>query len=238
MERVILSYSDQQVMTGLAILVAGYSQLARGSISTYHWQIMIFTAWFSSLAHITTLTVLRGYFRTRNPKARVVRVILMLFTIVLLIGALVPTQKSDWLELPSEPAQCYYQYLNRYDEYDESWLNQLNQYDDYLFVQPDYPSTIANRASFWTSVVVLVVSYLTRTIKLFSKSSDTVKYWVRTKPAERLKSTITDTDRRGRGWRISSFFLLVQLIILHGLTLVFTSIFWEVRIPISCLKGS
>ena len=40
MEKAVLILSDAQLVTGLAILISGYSQLNCG-ISAYHWQIMV-----------------------------------------------------------------------------------------------------------------------------------------------------------------------------------------------------
>ena len=86
LEQMILVYSDTQAVTGLAVLVAGHSQLHCGGISVYHWQIMIFTAWFSSLTHVATLIALRTCFRTKSPRARAVRVVLMFATLALLVA--------------------------------------------------------------------------------------------------------------------------------------------------------
>src|SRR5450756_2077760 len=54
-EDAILMFSDQQLVTGIGILVSGYTQL-HCSLSIYHWQIIVYLAWFSSLTHMTTLT--------------------------------------------------------------------------------------------------------------------------------------------------------------------------------------
>ena len=60
----LLTYTDSQIITGIAILLAGYCQLACG-ISVYHWQVVVNLAWFSSLTHVASLAVLRKYFRKR-----------------------------------------------------------------------------------------------------------------------------------------------------------------------------
>ena len=54
----VLMLSDQQLVTGIALLASGYSQLSYG-LSSYHWQLIVYLAWFSSLTHLTTLTALR-----------------------------------------------------------------------------------------------------------------------------------------------------------------------------------
>ena len=57
LRRIVLMFSDQQAATGIALLASGYAQLS-SSISNYHWQMLVYLAWFSSLTHLTTLTVL------------------------------------------------------------------------------------------------------------------------------------------------------------------------------------
>lgn len=54
----VLMFSDQQLVTGIALLASGYAQLPYG-LASYYWQIIIYLAWFSSLTHLTTLTFLR-----------------------------------------------------------------------------------------------------------------------------------------------------------------------------------
>ena len=67
----VLSSSDQQVLTGLAILISGYVQLGCRGLAVYHWQIVVDLAFFSSVTHLTTLTCLRTYFQTRNFLRRI-----------------------------------------------------------------------------------------------------------------------------------------------------------------------
>ena len=66
----MLAFSDQQCITGTAILLSGYSQLFNlqntKPMTVYNWQISVDLAWFSSITHLTTLTCLRHYFRQRR----------------------------------------------------------------------------------------------------------------------------------------------------------------------------
>lgn len=52
--------SDLQFITGIAILFSGFLQLPCG-LSTYHWLVLVDLAWFSSLTHLSCLTVLRHH---------------------------------------------------------------------------------------------------------------------------------------------------------------------------------
>jgi hypothetical protein len=54
----ILVLSDQQLVTGLAILIAGFMIC---DISLYSFTIVSAVAWFSSTTHLSSLAVLKGY---------------------------------------------------------------------------------------------------------------------------------------------------------------------------------
>ena len=87
-------FSDQQLVTGLAILIAGFSQISSG-ISTVYWQVIVDLAWFSSITHVATLAALRPYFR-KHRSTRIWRVVLMISLALLQIAALVPTGNNAW----------------------------------------------------------------------------------------------------------------------------------------------
>lgn len=53
--------SDQQLVTGLAILINGYISIQH-EVSNYHWRIVTNLVWFSSVTHIASLLYLRQYF--------------------------------------------------------------------------------------------------------------------------------------------------------------------------------
>ncbi|KAF2213928.1 hypothetical protein CERZMDRAFT_38059, partial [Cercospora zeae-maydis SCOH1-5] len=59
LRKAILTLSDQQIVTGIAILGAGFNGLRDGSISVYHFQVVIYLAWMSSSVHLSALTILR-----------------------------------------------------------------------------------------------------------------------------------------------------------------------------------
>jgi hypothetical protein len=76
LERFILGLSDQQLVTGIAILLTGYAQTC--TIDGYHFMILVAMAWFSSTTHLSTLVVLRDTFRA-CPTLRLFRVIGMVW---------------------------------------------------------------------------------------------------------------------------------------------------------------
>ena len=149
----VLTFSDLQVMTGIAILISAYSQISCG-LQYYHWQIAVDLALFSSITHLTTLTCLRRYFQKRRA-LRVWRLVCMAIIGVLLSVALGSTgypiydyfgNGSSWEG--AIPAWCLFQGFGPEDgsaEYD--WL--------YTVILLGY----------------LTVSYINRAIHLFPKST-------------------------------------------------------------------
>ena len=100
--------SDQQIVTGLSILAAGYAK--RCTINVYHWQVIVYLAWMSSGTHLITLSVLRIYLREKHI-LRVVRVAGMLILFVMLCIAIVPTGSQTYYsiineEIPIEGSAC------------------------------------------------------------------------------------------------------------------------------------
>jgi hypothetical protein len=104
LEKVILGLSDTQLLTGIAILIAGY---VKCSISVYHSSIVSDLAWFASGTHLSTLQVLRHYM-IKHPAIRLVRVILLLAMGGLLISLVVYQGNQDWYLSPATPAQCLF----------------------------------------------------------------------------------------------------------------------------------
>ena len=180
---IVLMFSDQQVVTGIALLASGYAQL-NSRINNYHWQMLVYLAWFSSLTHLTTLTVLRQYFRD-NRKARLWRAVLMLITVMMLGAALLPTSDTLWLNASEPllwldpnhrkhlvpilaPALCYFRRLGSRDSDDrfKSWTG----------------------ASMIISLVVLISGYITRMLKLSDWASGTCKQYLRMVPSEKIRT--------------------------------------------------
>lgn len=77
----ILALSDQQLVTGLAMITAALAQ--RCSISCYEFQVVNSLAWLSSTTHLITLIVLQEHF-LENKVVRNYRAFGMLSMFVLL----------------------------------------------------------------------------------------------------------------------------------------------------------
>lgn len=167
LEAAIVIYSDMQALTGIAILLSAFLQLQCG-ISTYHWQVAVDLAWFSSLTHLTTLTSLRGYFRKR-PKLAFWRLFFMGANLALLMAAMAPTgYAATPFSSISIPARC-------------------------LFTE--HLDKIGSSSSFNMPLIILtflflLTSYITRVIKLFTSSSELARKWLRIIPGDLVKNTI------------------------------------------------
>ena len=105
LERFVLALSDQQIVTGLAIFITGYS--ARCTISTYHFFIVTALGWFSFTTHLSTLTLLKPHFRNA-PVQKFLRLLAIIATcIMLFIGLLVL-----YTTLPfGTPARCRFSHI-------------------------------------------------------------------------------------------------------------------------------
>lgn len=168
--KAVLMFSDQQLVTGTALLASGYTQLSCG-LSAYHWQIVVYLAWFSSLAHLTTLTALRQFFKD-NPRLRLWRAILMLLTALMLVVALLPTGSWWWHIAPGVPAICYYKEMAPQGGFAGSLnYNSGNQ-----------------MLSMLVSIFGLLIGISTRLIKLSSRATASTRSWLRTKPGNYLKN--------------------------------------------------
>ena len=110
-EKVVLNLSDQQILTGLAVLIAGF--WTHCSISVYHFALLSDLAWFSSNTHLISLGVLRSYFQDKDRVLlRNTRVGLMICMALLLIVSTVLQGHWAWYDSWSFDAQCLFDNLN------------------------------------------------------------------------------------------------------------------------------
>ena len=222
--KAILMFSDQQMVTGIAILGADYSQLS-SNISSYHWQILVNLAWFSSLTHLTTLTVLRKYFRD-NPTIRTWRAFLMLVTVLMLGVALLPTGNTAFAG-DGLPAICQFKILGVKNDGVRYGLSSSDPQSVYILL----------------STIVLFFGYLTRLIKLSARSTAFARRWIREKPRNILRKFL-DKTLRAHSRANGSLRLSLQYVLLEALYVclratfdLFESMLWEVcyeRLVLSC----
>jgi hypothetical protein len=103
--RFILTLSDQQLVTGLAILIGAVAN--QRILSVYEFSVVLSLAWFSSTTHLATLNALRKYF-LEHGIVRNWRVGGMLVLLVLLSYSLVVVMFSQTALSPTVPVQCFF----------------------------------------------------------------------------------------------------------------------------------
>lgn len=237
LQRAVLIFSDQQVVTGIALLSSGFAQLKSG-IAVYHWQILVYLAWFSSLTHLTTLTVLRQYFQD-NDVARLWRSILMLVTVTMLGVALLPTGDGIWMT--SGIWRTYDHGLSGMGHYSEDTRSvpALCFFQRIISEDPNqkYTSDSVTTNTMILSLFVLVSGYLTRFIKLSKKATALSRRWIRTLPSRKfgslrdcaLKRVARPSPKVLNSHWVSAYVLLETLcILLRALLDISESMLWEI----------
>lgn len=102
-EGLVLNLSDQQFLTGISILIAGF--LNHCSISVYHFTIVYDLAYFASSTHMSSLLVLQVYLSER-PSLRDWRVGLMLVELILMSASTIFQGHKAWYISWNCSAQC------------------------------------------------------------------------------------------------------------------------------------
>ena len=222
LEAAVIMYSDTQVLTGIAILLSAYIQLSCG-ISIYHWQVAVDLAWFSSLTHLTTLTSLRAYFRKR-PQLAFWRLFLMGVNLLLLVTAMAPTGYISYTYLDySTPAKCLYSKT--------SWTA-ATRYTFRGFANLEEVKIIFNTALVVLTLVFLLTSFGTRSIRLFTPLSKFARRWLRIVPGNFIKSAIQREPLSAAVPKILCHglqaFLLLVYVFFKAIYEIGESMIWEV----------
>ena len=233
LQNAVLAFSDLQIVTGISLAVSGYSQL-HCQLAIYDAQMIIDLVWFSSITHLATLTSLRRYFRKR-PALRLWRMTCMAITAGMLSYALIFTgfepilpeaSGSGYPNILGYPAWCYLHPREL-----ELAVKAYSQAGDTGFVRYNIPYIAL-------IMIFLVVSYVTRTVRLFPVASDKIQTVFRTKPSVALKNKLACLEDQvgcakttsSRRLRRLSYKSLLSVYCLFGATFdVYMSLSWEVR---------
>ena len=116
-KRFILTLSDQQLATGLAIMIAAAANQC--TLTVWEFQLAFSLAWFSSTTHLATLDCLREYFLNHGA-VRNWRVFGMLSLLVLLMYSLIMSMASVDNTIP---IQCTFTYFGEKGLYKPVPLN-------------------------------------------------------------------------------------------------------------------
>ena len=186
-EKVMMSLSDQQLVTGLAILIAGYYEMMNNNLALYHWHMIVWLALLSSSVHIASLTLLRDVLNN-NPVLRNLRVAGMLILLALLATATWPTRAG--LSAIPVPAKCCWTQSRA--------LEYMSQPVFYGF-DPSWCITL----------VMLLFAYAWKFCQLFEPSRGWVRKWLVAKPqaaSERLmRRAVLSRQPRWLRWPIYKF---------------------------------
>jgi hypothetical protein len=163
--------SDLQIVTGVSILVSGYAQLTCG-LSAYHWQVVVYLAWFSSLTHLSCLSVLRSYLY-KKPGQRLWRWIAMAVIIVMLVTAIVPTGNFNWFESSDATEQQQLQ-------------PPPGSYAICLYRHPVLKNS-ENYPSMVISTLLLILGFLNRIVRLHKRLSIDLALYLRSRLSEFIR---------------------------------------------------
>ena len=233
LQTAVLAFSDLQIVTGISLAVSGYSQL-HCQLAIYDAQMIVDLVWFSSITHLATLTSLRRYFRKR-PALRLWRMTCMTITAGMLSYAVIftgfeailsPESGSAYPNILGYPALCYLHPREM-----ELAVEAYSRDGDSGYVQYNFPYIVLMMS-------FLVVSYVTRTIRLFPEASEKIQTGFRTKPSVVLKNKLACLKHKvdcakttsSRRFRNLSYKGLLSVYCLFEATFdVYMSLAWEVR---------
>lgn len=93
LDRLILGFADQQLITGFALLVSGYVTVYQGPDGGFpdngaHWNLLVYMSCLSSSTHLACVLTLRKYFGIHKTTA-IIRVILIVLFSLLLIPSII-----------------------------------------------------------------------------------------------------------------------------------------------------
>ena len=235
LQNAVLTFSDLQIVTGISLAVSGYSQVDC-QLTVYDADLIVDLVWFSCITHLATVSSLRRYFRER-PALRLWRMICMGITVGMLSYALVFTA-YELVFADVESAHWFYPTFLAYP----AWCvlhpheldNAVKAYSQAVYVSYNSPY-IALVMAF------LVVSYTTRTVRLFPQASDKIRTVFRTKPSLALKNELARMRHRVRCANRTSvrhfrgllYKSILSIYCLFEFTFeVYLSSLWEVRTEI------
>lgn len=156
--------SNIQLMTGYGILISGFATLKDG-LAAYHWLILVYVAWFSSLTHLASLTFLRRYILEQKFN-RLWRLLAIWLLVVILCAALAPTAYFYW-----DPA---------YEHAENGMAGNITKPENYqaqpgsyafCYFHHTYKVDRDMRAATVISILVLISSLFVRIVVLSEKAS-------------------------------------------------------------------
>ncbi len=197
LQRFITAISDLQLITGLALLSAGWLQV--NSLDLYHWYSLVYLAWTTSTVHLLLLSFMRVQLHHNRP-LRYLRLVGMALVLCMLVAALFLTKSSSfsralfWLQDPRK--------------YEVSGLTPkatiagcFLDFKGTLQLDDEDPGT---SPEFAVALSILLLSYFWKMSQLFEETHAFLRRWTRMKPRMFLeraaKRHIPTANRSSRRW--------------------------------------
>lgn len=118
-EKLILAISDQQLVTGIALLLSTniicIQNTLRKSWSVYSYRIAVSSAFFASITHLSCVSVLREYF-IKHKTLRTIRVWAMLLFLLMLAVNIIIAQSGTFLYFPEASVACAFRQFSFIDD--------------------------------------------------------------------------------------------------------------------------
>lgn len=178
-EETILAICDQQLITGLGVLIAGFVQAFFYDLSAYHWNSVVYLAWISSTVHLMTISTIRDKLNA-SQVLRNVRLCIMLCILAMLVAALVPTMNdlwyisfflvisaeagdpAAWHSMIATPAKCFWKREVLFRDFEDIWYSTSNLY---------HPPLVTS--------IFLVSTYALKISHMFDRSRKWMTFWGR-----------------------------------------------------------
>lgn len=146
-----LAMSDLQIVTGLSILISGLIHFRCG-LASFYWEVIVRLAWFSSLTHLSCLTLLRSHLY-KHATERKWRLFSMAMLATLLVVGLIFTANYKWVihlrnhPNANYPAICYLRATLRGHRSEQPFLTMM------------------------VSIMLILIGFASRVVKLHRKLS-------------------------------------------------------------------
>lgn len=193
----VILLSDQQLVTGVAILIGGFSQI-KCSLATFHWTMIVSLAWFSAVTHMSALTFLQAYVPDYKSILHL-RLPLIFVLVILLVVARYPLANADCTV--NEPVLCCFNF-------------------------PKHSSHLSDTTVYIGGVAIsqaaLLLMLLSRMVKSYSRSSAFVRKYLRSKPGKYCGMIVRAFHQKAQQSTgcTQGAFLLLHVLSLASLTMV------------------
>ncbi|RHZ70205.1 hypothetical protein CDV55_107497 [Aspergillus turcosus] len=181
----VLQLSDQQLVTGLLLLVCGYAQYWGSSVlhgANNLWTVTDVVC-YSSFTHAATMLSLRPYFQ-RHRKLATARVVIMYIIyglwLVVVVRILSPNKPKDSEKLPSV-ASKFWHAATVIEVIGIMWIYLLTYLPVFLSEEAAEVRTIVGRVSPSAQDIVFIREWLAL-VKPLSHSGDSGSIWYRYNP--------------------------------------------------------